>query len=81
MWGVTNAYTMPQRYNNPDYVPTPVTHYNPFVKAKPMGTAPDWDNLYLPVDGEVMTVTEILAKSTMPMLPEDLYEQFLKRCF
>jgi hypothetical protein len=81
MWGITNAYTAPQRYSNPDYVSTPVTYYNPFVKLLVTGVAPDWDNLYLYVGGKIVTVTEALGKSAVPLLPEDLYAWFIEECF
>ncbi|KPK54173.1 MAG: hypothetical protein AMS22_06330 [Thiotrichales bacterium SG8_50] len=77
-WGATTAYTVPYSYQNPYYEPQSVTVYNPFVKPPVTGVAPDWDSLYLYINGEVKSVTEALADSAVPMHPEDLYAWFVR---
>jgi hypothetical protein len=80
-WGITTAFTVPYRYRNPDYVTKPIMYYSPFIKPNVSGVEPDWDNLFIPVDGEVITVTEAITRSTMPVSPETLYRWFIERSF
>ncbi|MHC4117562.1 MAG: hypothetical protein ACYSWO_08640 [Planctomycetota bacterium] len=77
-WGTTTVTTREDRYKNPDYTPPRVTRYNPFAKPTPKGHAPDWDNLYMSINGEIVTVTEAMTASMVPMHPEDLYRWFLR---
>ncbi len=67
---------------NPRYVPTPgAVIFNPFARVKGGGGSPDWDSLFMPFEGEVMTVSEALDKFSGPVNPEALFAECMKEFF
>ena len=72
----TVVATIPTRYKNPYYCPKSLMVYNPTVKST-SERRPDWDNLYVPWDGGVITVTEALKCFNRPMTPEKMFRMVL----
>lgn len=77
-WQTITSATVPTRYRNPYYVPTPVHLYSPYVKST-SDRKPDWDNLFIPLGDGAITVVEAMELINYPMPPETLFRLIMLR--
>jgi len=71
-WRAITSATIPTRYRNPNYVPTSIMIYSPYVKST-SEREPDWNNLFVPLDDGPITVAEAMKLINRPMPPETLF--------
>jgi hypothetical protein len=71
----------PMQYLNNDYSgPGPQTIYNPFYNASMSDGVPAWDSLYVPFEGNIVTLATVLHTAG-PVDPEILYSKLLAPYF
>lgn len=71
-WRTITSATIPTRYRNPNYVPTPIVIYSPYVKST-SERKPDWNNLFVPTGSGPITVREAMELINRPMPLETLF--------
>lgn len=72
----------PYTYANPQYAPMPgAIILNPFARVRGGVGSPDWGSLFMPFEGEVMTVSEAMDKFGGPVNPEALFAEGMKPYF
>ena len=71
-WRTLTSATIPTRYRNPNYVPTSIMIYSPYVKST-SERKPDWNNLFVPSDYGPITMNEAMELINRPMPLETLF--------